>query len=64
MFAPSSLLGIIFIGLFVGAVASRVVQGKGHGCLADTVIGVAGSFIGGVALRAVLPGGGVIIDPF
>ena len=42
-----SLLGWIIVGLIAGAIASRVVAGRGFGCLADIVVGVIGAFIGG-----------------
>src|SRR5437899_9439525 len=47
---PGSWLAWIVIGLIAGAVASRVVAGRGFGCLADIVVGVAGAIIGGFLL--------------
>jgi uncharacterized membrane protein YeaQ/YmgE (transglycosylase-associated protein family) len=44
---PGSWLLWILVGLISGAVAARVVAGRGFGCLADIVVGVAGAFIGG-----------------
>ena len=41
------LIGWIIVGLIAGAIASRVVAGRGFGCLADIVVGVIGAFIGG-----------------
>lgn len=49
---PGSWLSWIIIGLIAGAVASRVVAGRGFGCLADIVVGVAGAIIGGFLLSA------------
>ena len=49
---PGSWLAWIVIGLVAGAVASRVVAGRGFGCLADIVVGVAGAIIGGFLLGA------------
>ncbi|MDQ6918137.1 MAG: GlsB/YeaQ/YmgE family stress response membrane protein [Candidatus Dormibacteraeota bacterium] len=40
-------LGWIVIGLVAGAVAGRVVRGRGFGCIVDIIVGVAGAFIGG-----------------
>ena len=37
----------IIVGLIAGSLASRLVTGKGKGCLADIVIGVLGALIGG-----------------
>jgi uncharacterized membrane protein YeaQ/YmgE (transglycosylase-associated protein family) len=40
------LLGVLIIGLIVGAIAKLIVPGKEPGgCLVTIVIGVAGSFI-------------------
>jgi uncharacterized membrane protein YeaQ/YmgE (transglycosylase-associated protein family) len=44
---PGSWLLWILVGLIAGAVAARVVAGRGFGCLADILVGVAGAFIGG-----------------
>ena len=50
---PGSWISWIIVGLIAGAVASRVVAGRGFGCLADIVVGVAGAFIGGFLLGAI-----------
>jgi uncharacterized membrane protein YeaQ/YmgE (transglycosylase-associated protein family) len=42
-----SLLGWIVVGLIAGAIASRIVAGRGFGCLADIIVGVIGAFVGG-----------------
>lgn len=47
---PGSWLLWILVGLISGAVAARVVAGRGFGCLADILVGVAGAFIGGYLL--------------
>jgi uncharacterized membrane protein YeaQ/YmgE (transglycosylase-associated protein family) len=41
-------LGWILIGLIAGALAGRVVRGRGFGCLVDIIVGIAGAFIGGI----------------
>ena len=38
---------VLFVGLVAGFLASRLVTGKGKGCLADIVIGILGALIGG-----------------
>ncbi len=38
------------VGLIAGAIAARVVAGRGFGCIADIVVGVAGAIIGGFLL--------------
>jgi uncharacterized membrane protein YeaQ/YmgE (transglycosylase-associated protein family) len=49
---PGSLLAWIVVGLIAGAIAARVVAGRGFGCLADIVVGVAGAIIGGFLLSS------------
>lgn len=44
---PGSWLMWIVVGLISGAIAARVVAGRGFGCVADIVVGVAGAVIGG-----------------
>ena len=50
---PGSWIGWIVVGLIAGAIAARVVAGRGFGCLADIVVGVAGAIIGGFLLSSV-----------
>jgi uncharacterized membrane protein YeaQ/YmgE (transglycosylase-associated protein family) len=49
---PGSWVAWIIVGLISGAVAARVVTGRGFGCIADIVVGVAGAIIGGFLLNA------------
>jgi len=51
-----SLLAWIVIGLVAGALASRIVEGKGLGCLGDLVVGVAGAIVGGAVMNYLTPG--------
>jgi uncharacterized membrane protein YeaQ/YmgE (transglycosylase-associated protein family) len=44
---PGSWLSWILVGLISGAIAARVVAGRGFGCVADIVVGIAGALIGG-----------------
>lgn len=57
---PGSWLSWIIVGLIAGAVASRVVAGRGFGCLADIVVGVAGAIIGGFLLGALFGASGTV----
>ena len=50
---PGSWISWIIVGLIAGAIAARVVAGRGFGCLADIVVGVAGALIGGFLLSAI-----------
>jgi uncharacterized membrane protein YeaQ/YmgE (transglycosylase-associated protein family) len=57
----------LLIGLIAGTLAGRVVAGGGFGCLANTVVGLAGAVVGGVLLSWLSPNravdtGGVIGD--
>jgi uncharacterized membrane protein YeaQ/YmgE (transglycosylase-associated protein family) len=45
---PGGVISWIVVGLIAGALASRVVAGRGMGCVADLVVGVAGAFLGGI----------------
>jgi uncharacterized membrane protein YeaQ/YmgE (transglycosylase-associated protein family) len=47
---PGSWIAWIIVGLVSGAIAARVVAGRGFGCIADIVVGVAGAIIGGFVL--------------
>ncbi len=57
---PGSWLAWIVIGLVAGAIASRIVAGRGFGCLADIVVGVAGAIIGGFLLGALFGASGTV----
>ena len=48
---PGSIIGWLIVGLVAGAIAARVVAGRGFGCVVDIVVGVAGAFIGGLLLH-------------
>ena len=50
---PGSWLAWIVVGLVAGAVAARVVAGRGFGCVADIIVGIAGALIGGYLIGAV-----------
>lgn len=47
---PGGPIRWIIVGLIAGALASRVVRGRGLGCLFDIVVGIIGAFIGGFLL--------------
>ena len=57
---PGSWLAWIVIGLIAGAIAPRVVAGRGFGCLVDIVVGVAGALIGGFLLSALFGASGTV----
>jgi uncharacterized membrane protein YeaQ/YmgE (transglycosylase-associated protein family) len=45
---PGGLIAWLIVGLIAGALAGRVVEGRGLGCLGDIVVGVVGAFLGGL----------------
>jgi uncharacterized membrane protein YeaQ/YmgE (transglycosylase-associated protein family) len=49
------LITWVVIGLVAGALAGRVVEGGGFGCLGNLVVGIAGAIIGGAVVHAVQP---------
>src|SRR5438552_10451624 len=57
---PGSWLAWIVIGLIAGAVAARVVAGRGFGCIADIIVGIAGAIIGGYLLGALFNVSGTV----
>jgi uncharacterized membrane protein YeaQ/YmgE (transglycosylase-associated protein family) len=57
---PGSWISWIFVGLIAGAIAGRVVAGRGFGCIADIVVGVAGAIIGGFLLSALFGASGTV----
>jgi uncharacterized membrane protein YeaQ/YmgE (transglycosylase-associated protein family) len=57
---PGSWLAWILVGLISGAIAARVVAGRGFGCVVDIVVGVAGALIGGFLLSALFGASGTV----
>ncbi|MDQ6898112.1 MAG: GlsB/YeaQ/YmgE family stress response membrane protein [Candidatus Dormibacteraeota bacterium] len=53
---PLGILGWVVIGLLAGAIAGRLVRGRGFGCLLDVIVGVIGAAIGGFLVNLFLPG--------
>jgi len=49
------LITWLIIGAIAGALAGRLVEGRGLGCLANVVVGIAGAVIGGVILDHLEP---------
>lgn len=49
---PGNWFAWIVVGLISGAIAARVVAGRGFGCVADIVVGIAGAIIGGFLLSS------------
>ena len=46
-----SITGCVFVGLFSGFIANKVVKGSGQGLLMDLIIAVMGAVAGGVLFR-------------
>jgi uncharacterized membrane protein YeaQ/YmgE (transglycosylase-associated protein family) len=55
------LIGWILIGLIAGWLAGKISRGEGYGCIADIVLGLVGSLVGGwIFTRLGLFGGGFL----
>jgi|SRR5215467_14601054 len=52
---PGGFFAWVVIGLLAGAIAGRLVRGRGYGCLMDIIVGVIGAFIGGIVVGLFLP---------
>ena len=57
---PGSWISWIIVGLISGAIAARVVAGRGFGCIADIIVGVAGAILGGYLLGALFNASGTV----
>jgi uncharacterized membrane protein YeaQ/YmgE (transglycosylase-associated protein family) len=56
---PRGFLAWLFIGLIAGWLAGKIARGRGFGCIADIVLGIIGSFIGGwIFIKLGIFGGG------
>ncbi len=56
---PRGFLYWILVGLIAGWLAGKIARGRGFGCIADIVLGIVGSFIGGwVFIKLGIFGGG------
>src|SRR5579872_5170975 len=55
---PGNWFAWIVVGLISGAIAARVVAGRGFGCVADIVVGIAGAIIGGFLLSSLFGASG------
>ena len=55
------LIGWILIGLIAGWLAGKISRGEGYGCIADIVLGLVGSLVGGwIFTRLGIFGGGFL----
>lgn len=57
---PGNWFAWIVVGLISGAIAARVVAGRGFGCIADVVVGIAGAIIGGFLLSSLFGASGTV----
>ena len=56
---PHGFLYWVLLGLVAGWLAGKIARGRGFGCIADVVLGLVGSFIGGwVFVKLGIFGGG------
>ncbi len=53
------VIGWLLIGLIAGWLAGKIARGRGFGCIADIVLGLVGSFLGGwIFVKLEIFGGG------
>jgi uncharacterized membrane protein YeaQ/YmgE (transglycosylase-associated protein family) len=56
---PHGFLYWVLLGLVAGWLAGKIARGRGFGCIADVVLGLVGSFVGGwVFVKLGIFGGG------
>lgn len=56
---PHGFVYWILVGLVAGWLAGKIARGRGFGCIADVILGLVGSFIGGwVFVKLGIFGGG------
>ncbi len=61
IYFPSGFWGWIIVGLIAGWLAGKISRGRGFGCIADIILGIVGSFIGGwIFMRLKIYGGGFL----
>jgi uncharacterized membrane protein YeaQ/YmgE (transglycosylase-associated protein family) len=48
-----SILGWAIFGAITGFIASKVVQGRGQGCIVNIVLGLVGALVGGAIFRGI-----------
>lgn len=59
VYFPRGFWGWIIIGLIAGWLAGQISRGRGFGCIADILLGVIGSYIGGwIFVKLGIFGGG------
>jgi uncharacterized membrane protein YeaQ/YmgE (transglycosylase-associated protein family) len=59
VYLPSGFWYWLIVGLIAGWLAGQISRGRGFGCIADIILGVVGSFIGGwIFVRLGIFGGG------
>lgn len=57
----NGVIGWLLIGLIAGWLAGKIARGRGFGCIADIILGLVGSFIGGwVFVQLKIFGGGFL----
>jgi uncharacterized membrane protein YeaQ/YmgE (transglycosylase-associated protein family) len=61
IYIPRSLIAWLLIGLVAGWLAGKVARGQGFGCLANIILGLVGSVLGGwVFTKLGILGGGTL----
>lgn len=61
VYFPRGFWGWIVIGLIAGWLAGKISRGRGFGCIADIILGIVGSFLGGwIFMQLKIYGGGFL----
>ena len=61
VYFPPGFWGWIVIGLIAGWLAGKISRGRGFGCIADIILGIVGSFLGGwIFMQLKIYGGGFL----
>jgi uncharacterized membrane protein YeaQ/YmgE (transglycosylase-associated protein family) len=61
IYFPRGFWGWIVIGLIAGWLAGKISRGRGFGCIADIILGIVGSFLGGwIFMQLKIYGGGFV----
>jgi len=56
MLTPGGVIGWLLVGLLAGWLAGLFMEGSGFGILVDILVGLVGSFVGGLVFSAFVEG--------
>jgi uncharacterized membrane protein YeaQ/YmgE (transglycosylase-associated protein family) len=53
---PGNIIAWLVVGLIAGWLAGKVMKGRGFGIVVDIIVGLVGSFVGGILLGFLVDG--------